>query len=244
MNQHMATIASDGQALPALVDRAAKTLSEARTSAEVLEAREMASVAYDAAKRAARLTKAKDAFDDLIPRIHRAQADALEIESLAKRRLADEYDAAQKRGEVAHHGRPEKVEGSDLKPTMADVGLNKQDIHEARLIRDAEKADPGIVKRTVDEAVAAGEEPTRARVKRAVLRTVKPDAPAHRPARGKDAICARVREAISALSGLPPAAEVVGFLQGTDEAVIVDETLPSAARWLAEFSDLWGEDPC
>jgi hypothetical protein len=31
----------------------------------------------------------------------RAQADALEIEALAKRRLADEYDAEQKRGEVA-----------------------------------------------------------------------------------------------------------------------------------------------
>ncbi|MEY9532152.1 hypothetical protein [Sinorhizobium fredii] len=32
---------------------------------------------------------------------HRAQADALEIESTAKRRLADAYDAAQERGEVA-----------------------------------------------------------------------------------------------------------------------------------------------
>ncbi len=31
---------------------------------------------------------------------HRAQADALEIEAMAKRRLADEYDAAQERGEV------------------------------------------------------------------------------------------------------------------------------------------------
>jgi hypothetical protein len=31
---------------------------------------------------------------------HRAQADALEIEAGAKRRLADEYDAAQERGEV------------------------------------------------------------------------------------------------------------------------------------------------
>ncbi|WP_152044488.1 hypothetical protein [Aureimonas psammosilenae] len=30
-----------------------------------------------------------------------------------------EDDAAQERGEVAHHGRPEKVGGSDLKPTIA-----------------------------------------------------------------------------------------------------------------------------
>ena len=37
----------------------------------------------------------------LIAAAHRAQADALEIEAQAKRRLADEYDAAQERGAVA-----------------------------------------------------------------------------------------------------------------------------------------------
>jgi hypothetical protein len=40
----------------------------------------------------------------LIAAAHRAQADALEIEAQAKRRLADEYDAAQDRGEVAVRG--------------------------------------------------------------------------------------------------------------------------------------------
>ena len=35
-----------------------------------------------------------------------AQADALEIEAQAKRRLASEYDAAQERGEVQTDGRP------------------------------------------------------------------------------------------------------------------------------------------
>ena len=48
-----------------------------------------------------RFQRAKAAHDDLIAATHRAQADALEIEALAKRRLADEYDAAQERGEVA-----------------------------------------------------------------------------------------------------------------------------------------------
>ena len=61
------------------------------------------------------------------------------------------------------------------------------------------------------------------------------------PSHGRAAICARVREGIAKLSGLPPAHEVVGFLRGTDEAVIVDEHLSAAARWLAEFSDLWGD---
>jgi hypothetical protein len=37
---------------------------------------------------------------------HRAQADALEIAAKAERRLADEYDAAQERGELRKAGNP------------------------------------------------------------------------------------------------------------------------------------------
>jgi len=159
--------------LPGLIDRAASALVSARTSAEVLEARDMASVAYDAAKKAARLSKAKGAHDALIAAAHRAQADALEIEAKAKRRLADEYDAAQDRGEVAkpshnlRHG-PDIPKENIGKARAADAGLTAKEIHEAREIRDAENADPGIIKRTLDEAIEAGEEPTRAKVKRAV----------------------------------------------------------------------------
>jgi hypothetical protein len=83
--------------LPSLVDRRPRAPG-ARTAAEVLEARDMASVAYDAAKRGARVAQAKGAHDSLIAAAHRLQADALEIEAGAKRRLADEYDAAQARG--------------------------------------------------------------------------------------------------------------------------------------------------
>ncbi|TAM96707.1 MAG: hypothetical protein EPN45_20350, partial [Rhizobiaceae bacterium] len=79
-------------------------LESATSAAEVLEAKEQASLVYDAAKRAARLAKAKGAHDELIAKIHRTQADALELEALAKRRLADEYDAARKDEEVAGHG--------------------------------------------------------------------------------------------------------------------------------------------
>jgi len=99
--------------LPQLVDHAAAALSNARTAAEVLEARELASFAYDAAKRAARLQRAKAAHDDLIAATHRVQADALEIEAQAKRRLADEYDSAQQRGEVARHGGGRKFKVGD-----------------------------------------------------------------------------------------------------------------------------------
>lgn len=78
---------------------------------------------------------------------------------MAKRRLADEYDAAQERGDAASQGRPKK--GSQAKPffvpgevqeraaehleklvgpaRIADIpGLTKGDVHEARQIRDAE----------------------------------------------------------------------------------------------------------
>ena len=53
-----------------------------------------------------------------------AQADALDIESAAKRRLADEYDAAQDRGEVGQQGRPKTVvDENGFIPTAADIGL-------------------------------------------------------------------------------------------------------------------------
>lgn len=153
-------------ALPALIDRAVHALSNARTAAEVLEARDMAAVAYDVAKLTARIAKAKGAHDALIAAAHRAQADALEIEAGAKRRLADEYDAAQS-PEAQKGGRPKTVpDGNGF--TAASAGLSRKAIHEARVIRDAERADPGVVRRTLDEAIEAGEEPTRAKVRRAV----------------------------------------------------------------------------
>lgn len=153
------------QSLPGLVQRAASQLASASSAAEVLDARDMASAAYDAAKKAARLSKAKGAHDELIAKAHRAQADALEIEAMAKRRLADEYDAAQERGEVADQGKPSRTGGL---ATVADIGLTHKDIHEARQIRDAEVAHPGIIRQVLDDALDAGSDPTKAAVRRAI----------------------------------------------------------------------------
>ncbi len=70
---------------------------------------------------------------------------------MAKRRLADEYDAAQERGEVGQSGKRSQAERLvDAPPSAADVGLTRKDIHEARQIRDAEVAEPGIVRRALD----------------------------------------------------------------------------------------------
>lgn len=155
--------------LPALVRAAADKIAKAETAAEILEARELAGVAYDTAKRAARLAKAKSAHDELISVAYRAQADALEIESMAKRRLADEYDAAQERGDVAS-GRPKSLpDQKTFTPTAADIGLTHKEIHEARQIRNAERDNPGIVRRTLDQRIASGQEPTKTALREAVI---------------------------------------------------------------------------
>ncbi len=167
----LAPISPDAQDLPSLIDRAASMLSGAKTAAEVLEARDVAGLAYDVAKRAARLQRAKSAHDDLVAAAHRAQAHALEIEACAKRRLADEYDAAQARGEVfgAHNGARNRVDGSNAIAATADLGLRRDQIHEARQFRDAEAADPGIVRRVLDDRLERGEEPTRAALRKMVV---------------------------------------------------------------------------
>ena len=93
----------------------------------------------------------RNAHSEIITAVYRAQADALEIESLAKRRLADEYDAAQERGEIATAGGERSGrEQSPLAPTAADIGVSRKDIHDARTIRDAEQADPGVTRRALD----------------------------------------------------------------------------------------------
>lgn len=166
----LAPVSATSQDLPSLIDRAASMLSGAKTAAEVLEAREVAGLAYDVAKRAARLQRAKSAHDDLVAAAHRAQAHALEIEARAKRRLADEYDAAQARGEVASDGRPKTVGNvNGIPATSADLGLRRDEIHEARQIRDAEAADPGVVRRALDDRLERGEEPTRAALRKMVV---------------------------------------------------------------------------
>lgn len=161
--------------LPILIERASRTLLEARSSAEVLEARDMARVAYDAAKSAGRIAKAKKAHDEVIAAVHRAQADALLVEARAKMRLADEYDGAQERGEVAKlGGNLPSVGGHNSRPaTAAEVGLRGDEIHEARALRDAEKVSPGKAERTLKTIVERGEEPTKAKLRQ----EMKPKAP-------------------------------------------------------------------
>lgn len=67
----------------------------------------------------------------------------LDIKSAAKRLLADEYDAAQERGEVRPRGTNQFATSSSEAATVSDIGLTHKEVHEARQLRDAEQADPG-----------------------------------------------------------------------------------------------------
>lgn len=158
--------------LPVLIDRATAALDSARTSAEVLEARDLARVAYDAAKSAARMAKAKQAHDSIIADVHRAQAHSLAIRARAEMRLAEEYDAAQERGEVRANG--ERSFSSGEKVGATDLGLSGKDIHDARRFRDAERNEPGAIQRAIESMVERGEEPTRAALRREVIEKPQP----------------------------------------------------------------------
>ena len=72
----------------------------------------------------------------------------MEIAAQAKRRLADEYDAAQERGEVStgRDGPGAGVLDGNAKATVSDLGLTQKAIHEARQLRDAKAADPGVIR--------------------------------------------------------------------------------------------------
>lgn len=163
----LSPIASIGpsETLPILINRAVEALESARSSAEVLEARDMARVAYDAAKSIGRIVKAKQAHDSILSDVHRAQANAAYIRARAEMRLAEEYDAAQDRGEVATAG---SNQHGEVVPTGNDLGLSRKDIFEARQLREAEAAEPGLIQRSLDAMIERGEEPTVAALKREV----------------------------------------------------------------------------
>lgn len=72
---------------------------------------------------------------------------ALAIRARAEMRLAEEYDAAQERGEVQGHGGEKSNVGNHNVATAADVCLRRDEIHEARKLRDAERDHPGFINR-------------------------------------------------------------------------------------------------
>jgi N6-adenosine-specific RNA methylase IME4 len=153
--------------LPGMIRDAADKLSTAVSAAEVLDARDMAGVVYTVAKKAGRLAKVKGAHDKVVAAAHRAQADALNIEAEAKRRLADEYDGAQSRGEVGKRGqRTDRVPVEEQAAKAEDIGLTRKEVMDSRQVRDAIVANPASVREALDHILSEGDEPTRAALKR------------------------------------------------------------------------------
>ena len=144
--------------LPALIDRARTRLAEARTSAEILEVRAAAKAALHYAK--------------LLEAANETQADCLLLIKRAEIRMADEIDAAQRRGEVATDatggGRPSKTcpKFGQVSPvTYAELGFTRQRVAEWREMRDAGEA---VVDEAIQAALDEGRAPTNADVQRAV----------------------------------------------------------------------------
>lgn len=204
------------ESLPSLIDRASHALANARTAGEVLEARDFARVAYDAAKSAGRMARAKKAHDDVMGAVYRAQADALLIEARAKHRLADEYDGAQDRGEVATAGQRPNVAGDNVS-TAADLGIRRDAIHNARQIRDAELASPGLAQQALDSMVEARVEPTRAALQASVRAAL-----AERQREHSNANPVKVRD---------PLRDAVTVFAGTCREIAEAKNIEAMARW-------------
>jgi hypothetical protein len=174
-------VTNDLARLPQMIERAIAALDKATTAAEVLDVQKQAGLAYTAAKAAAQFAKMKDAHDTVVEACRKMMGDALVIEARAQCRLADEYDAAQKAGDVvgSEGGNPNLPNRSKTGrlASVTDIGLTRKQVHAARKVRDAEKKKPGIVRLTVDEKLKTKEEPTRASINRVIEETIAPPKP-------------------------------------------------------------------
>jgi hypothetical protein len=142
--------------LPALIDRAQRYLAEAKTSAELLQARA-------AAQAALHYSRLRNAAIEV-------QADCLRIIKLAELRLADEIDAAQERGEVARaeDGRPISVRDADTSPaTFDDLNLDRRRVSEWRRLRAA-GGEP-LVEKVIQDALSEGRAPKASDIRNEVL---------------------------------------------------------------------------
>jgi hypothetical protein len=155
-------ILDDASGLVATVERAKALLDEG----DVIAAKVLAAHAYADAKSAVALAERFKAGNALVDKARRLQGDALLIETRAKIRLADEWDAAKEAGLVGA-GRPKNVaDGNGF--TAAEAGLDRKEIHEARKLRDAEAKEPGIVERAIAARLSSGLNPSRANLRAAV----------------------------------------------------------------------------
>jgi hypothetical protein len=148
-----------------LVARLREEIDTASNYLEVLAGRRKARRIYDEAGQVARFAERCKAAKEIVESARRAQADAIELETTAARRLADEYDAAQARGAIKKAGNPNSSGAEEL-PGAREFGLSHKEVHEARQLRDAENRKPGSIRGAIDNIVSEGRAPTRAALMR------------------------------------------------------------------------------
>ena len=117
---------TDDAQLPALMDHARNTVDEAKTSAELLAAR-------DVVRAALHYAKLKNAS-------YRSRGDCLLLLKRTEIRLADEIDAGQASGEIAiKEGRPTSTQilSTSAPATLAELGINSGRVTEWRKVGKA-----------------------------------------------------------------------------------------------------------
>jgi hypothetical protein len=151
------------------------------------------------------------------------------------------------------------------------LGLRRDQIHEARRLRDAEAADPGIVRRTLNAKLERGEEPTRSAVRRAsedrlqrsldrlqriqesVRRLEENRPPPMTPqmrarqiavfgTQEDRAICGRIEEIIERIDEQPGPAEAVRRVPHASRHAVDTAPIRRAAAWLTDFSTLYEQE--
>lgn len=126
----------------------------------------LASGAYAQAKAAGGHAERVKASRSLVDKARRLQADALKIEALSYCAMADAVDDAQEKGQIIRTGRPKSVSGENTF-TLDEVGIDRQHLHHARKLRNAEKLNPGFVDDVIEARLSEGLEPSRASLKKA-----------------------------------------------------------------------------
>ncbi|MCB5201904.1 hypothetical protein LH464_05350 [Neorhizobium sp. T786] len=146
-----------------------ETVERARAlldAGDVEKALKLSSVAYDQAKAAAGSAERVKASRELVEKARRMQADALKIETMCYVAMADAVDTAQAKGEISRGGRPKTV-SDENSFTLDEVGVDRQQLHAARQLRNAVRAEPQFVERIVEARLSEGLEPSRAALKKA-----------------------------------------------------------------------------
>ncbi|WP_416065399.1 hypothetical protein ACK9YZ_01235 [Rhizobium sp. ZK1] len=125
----------------------------------------IASVTYDQSKSVAGSAERVKASREVVDKARRMQAEALKIESLCYVAMADAVDSAQAKGEISRGGRPKTV-SQENGFTLEEIGIDRRQLHSARQLRNAVRADPELIDRVVEARLAEGLEPTRTALKK------------------------------------------------------------------------------